>query len=249
MLYKNACCVKLVISLQIIFFHLYSKNNFIKQFMAKIKACLFDLDGVICDTAKYHYLAWKRLANELGFDISHDFNETLKGVNRMDSLNKILIQGKIKCSEEEKETYAAKKNEWYLEYIKQMKPSEILPGVIAIFEELKKRKIKIALGSASKNAQIILDLLQITHYFDAIIDGTMVEKGKPNPEVFLKGAEACGVKPKDCIVFEDALEGVKAGLAAGCKTVGVGDMKTLKRADMVISSFADISFQEIMDCL
>ena len=134
--------------------------------MAKIKACLFDLDGVICDTAKYHYLAWKRLANELGFDISHDFNETLKGVNRMDSLNKILVQGKIKCSEEEKETYATKKNEWYLEYVRQMKPSEILPGVLDIFEELKKRKIKIALGSASKNAKIILDLLQITDYFD-----------------------------------------------------------------------------------
>lgn len=217
--------------------------------MAKIKACLFDLDGVICDTAKYHYLGWKRVANELGFDISHDFNETLKGVNRMDSLDKILAQGKIKLSEEEKEAWAAKKNEWYLEYVRQMKPNEILPGVMDIFAELKKRNIKIALGSASKNAKIILDLLQITSFFDEIIDGTMVEKGKPNPEVFLKGAAACGVKPKECIVFEDALEGVKAGIAAGCHTVGIGDMKTLKRADMVISSFADISFKEILDCL
>jgi beta-phosphoglucomutase len=217
--------------------------------MAKIKACLFDLDGVICDTAKYHYAAWKRLANELGFDISHEFNETLKGVNRMDSLERILEHGYVRLSAEEKESWAAKKNEWYLEFVKEMKPSEILPGVITIFEEAKKRNIKIALGSASKNAKLILDLLQITTYFDEIIDGTMVEKGKPNPEVFLKGAAACGVKPKECIVFEDALEGVKAGQAAGCYTVGIGDMKTLKKADMVISNFTDISFQEILDCI
>ncbi len=217
--------------------------------MAKIKACLFDLDGVICDTARYHYLGWKRLANELGFDISKDFNETLKGINRMDSLDKILQYGKIKLSNEEKELWAAKKNEWYLEYVRQMQPNEILPGVLSIFEEIKKRDIKIALGSASKNAKLILELIQITPYFDAIIDGTMVEKGKPNPEVFLKGAEACGVKPKECIVFEDAIEGIKAGLAAGCHTVGVGDIKTLKRADTVITSFEHISFKEILDCL
>ncbi len=217
--------------------------------MAKIKACLFDLDGVICDTAKYHYAAWKRLANELGFDISHEFNETLKGVNRMDSLERILEHGYVRLAAEEKETWAAKKNEWYLEFVKEMKPSEILPGVITIFDEAKKRNLKICLGSASKNAKLILELLQITAYFDEIIDGTMVEKGKPNPEVFLKGATACGVKPKECIVFEDALEGVKAGQAAGCYTVGIGDMKTLKKADMVISNFTDITFQEILDCI
>ncbi len=217
--------------------------------MAKIKACLFDLDGVICDTAKYHYSGWKRLANELGFDITHEFNETLKGVNRMDSLDRILEFGNIPMAEEDRISWAAKKNEWYLEYVQEMKPTEILPGVIKVFEDIKAKKIKICLGSASKNAKLILELLQITHYFDDIIDGTMVVKGKPHPEVFLKGAEACGVKPKECIVFEDALEGVKAGQAAGCFTVGIGDMKTLKKADMVISSFEDISFQEILDCI
>ncbi len=217
--------------------------------MAKIKACLFDLDGVICDTAKYHYLGWKRLANELGFDITHEFNETLKGVNRMDSLDRILEFGNIPMAEEDRISWAAKKNEWYLEYVQEMKPTEILPGVLKVFEDIKAKKIKICLGSASKNAKLILELLQITHYFDDIIDGTMVVKGKPNPEVFQKGAEACGVKPRECIVFEDALEGVKAGQAAGCFTVGIGDMKTLKKADMVISSFEDISFQEILDCI
>jgi beta-phosphoglucomutase len=217
--------------------------------MAKIKACLFDLDGVICDTAKYHYAGWKRLANELGFNITHEFNETLKGVNRMDSLDRILEFGNIPMAEDDRILWAAKKNEWYLEYVREMKPTEILPGVIKVFEDIKAKNIKICLGSASKNAKLILELLQITHYFDDIIDGTMVVKGKPNPEVFQKGAEACGVKPRECIVFEDALEGIKAGQAAGCFTVGIGDMKTLKKADMVISSFEDMSFEEILSCI
>jgi beta-phosphoglucomutase len=217
--------------------------------MPKIKACLFDLDGVICDTARYHYLGWKKLANELGFDITHEQNEALKGVNRMDSLERILDWGYIRVPENEKEALAAKKNEWYLEYVRQMTPDDVLPGVVALFNTLKSRDIKIVLGSASKNARLILDLLQLNHYFDDIIDGAMVENGKPDPEVFLKGAAAAGCLPKECIVFEDALEGVKAGQAAGCYTVGIGDMKSLKRANLVISSFEDISFDEMLSCL
>jgi beta-phosphoglucomutase len=217
--------------------------------MPKINACLFDLDGVICDTAKYHYLAWKKLANELGFDITHEQNESLKGVNRMDSLEKILEWGNVYLGMEVKEELAAKKNEWYLEYVKEMSPDDVLPGVIELLDVLKSRNIKIVLGSASKNAKFILDLIQLTPYFDDIIDGTMVENGKPDPEVFLKGAQAAGFPPKECIVFEDALEGIKAGQDAGCYTVGIGDMKTLKRANLVISSFEDITFDEMLGCL
>lgn len=217
--------------------------------MPIIKACLFDLDGVICDTAKFHFLAWKRLANELGFDINHELNESLKGVSRKESLEKILDWGRCHLSEEEKETFANLKNQWYLEYVKEMSEDDILPGVKELLETLKGRNIKIVLGSASKNAKLILELLNLTVYFDAIVDGNMVENGKPDPEVFLKGAAMVDVPPKECIVFEDALEGIKAGQAAGCYTVGLGNMKSLKRANLVISSFEDITFNEMLECL
>lgn len=217
--------------------------------MPTINACLFDLDGVICDTAKFHFLAWKRLANELGFDITPEQNESLKGVSRMESLDRILEWGKCKVSIEEKEALAEKKNEWYLEYIKEMNEEDVLPGVIELLNTLKRLNVKIALGSASKNAKLILELLQLMDYFDAIVDGNMIENGKPDPEVFLKGAAILNVPTNECIVFEDALEGIKAGQAAGCYTVGIGDMKSLKRANLVISSFEDISYSEMLECL
>lgn len=217
--------------------------------MPTFKACLFDLDGVICDTAKFHFLAWKRLANELGFDISHEQNESLKGVSRIESLERILEWGKMKLDNEEKERYASLKNEWYLDYIKEMTQDDLLPGVLNLLETLKKRQVKIGLGSASKNAKLILELLDIENYFDAIVDGNMVENSKPDPEVFLKGAAMLDFPPYQCIVFEDALEGVKAGQAAGCYTIGIGDMKSLKRANLVISSFEDITYDEMLECL
>jgi beta-phosphoglucomutase len=217
--------------------------------MKNIKACLFDLDGVIVDTAKYHYIAWKKLANELGSNFTERENEKLKGVGRMDSLNLILKWGKIDLDDVEKEAWAAKKNEWYLEFVHDMTPAEILPGVIEMFESLKAQNIKIGLGSASKNAVLILDLLNIKHYFDTIVDGTMITKGKPNPEIFLTGAKNLDVKPLETIVFEDAAEGVKAAIAAKMYTVGIGDHKVLNRAHLVIQSFADMSFQDIKDCL
>ncbi len=202
--------------------------------MGKIKACLFDLDGVIVDTAKYHYIAWKELANEMGFDFTLDDNERLKGVSRMTSLDILLSIGNVVKSEEEKLDLATKKNENYLSYILKMGPEEILPGTKEFLESLNKEGIKIALGSASKNAMTILERLELTSYFEAIIDGTKVSKAKPDPEVFLKGAEALNVSPSECVVFEDAEAGIEAAIAGGMKCVGIGSPEILNKANFVV---------------
>jgi beta-phosphoglucomutase len=218
--------------------------------MNKIETCIFDLDGVICDTAKYHFKAWRRLANELGFDFTEEDNEKLKGVSRVESLNLILKWGNIVENDEEvKAAYAEKKNEWYLEYILRMAPEETLPGIKPFLDELKSKKIKIVLGSASKNSRIILDRIELTHYFDAIIDGNSTAKSKPDPEVFLLGAAAVGSQPKNCIVFEDAEKGVEAALEGGFYTVGVGHPDVLDDAHIVIPSFEYIEFAEVLDAL
>ncbi len=202
--------------------------------MGKIKACLFDLDGVIVDTAKYHYIAWKEIANELGFDFTMEDNERLKGVSRMTSLDILLSIGNVEKSEEEKMELASKKNENYLSYILKMGPEEILPGTKEFLDQLKKQGIKIALGSASKNAMTILERLNLTSYFDAIIDGTKVAKAKPDPEVFLKGAEALNMAPEECVVFEDAEAGIEAAIAGGMKCVGIGNPEVLGKANFVV---------------
>jgi len=203
----------------------------------KIKACIFDLDGVIVDTAKYHFLAWKRLAEELGFEFKVEHNERLKGVSRVRSLEILLEVGGLSFSEKEKERMATLKNEWYLEYILRMKPDEILPGVLPFLSELRRAGIKIALGSASKNAPLILQQVEITDYFDVIIDGNKVSKAKPDPEVFLKAAEELGFNPDDCVVFEDAEAGVEAALSGNMRCVGVGSPLVLNRATVVIPGF------------
>ncbi len=213
--------------------------------MEKVKACLFDLDGVIVDTAKYHYIAWKELANEMGFDFTPEDNERLKGVSRMTSLDILLSIGQIEKSEAEKEALATKKNENYRSYILKMGPEEILPGTKEFLDQLKKEGIKIALGSASKNAMTILERLELTSYFDAIIDGTNVAKAKPDPEVFLKGAEALGVQPENCVVFEDAEAGVEAALAGGMKCIGIGSEDVLGKAHFVISGLHKMNLQKL----
>ncbi|MDR3180397.1 MAG: beta-phosphoglucomutase [Prevotellaceae bacterium] len=203
--------------------------------------CIFDLDGVLVDTAKYHYLAWKRLAKELGFDFSEQHNERLKGVSRMASLDILLEVGGITgLSEEEKQNLAAKKNAWYVEYINQMTPAEILPGVLDFLQQLKANGVKTALGSASRNAPLILERVGIAHFFDAVIDGNSITKAKPDPEVFLRAAQALGVPPDCCIVFEDAEAGVEAALRAGMKCVGVGNPDILHKATLVIPGFAEL---------
>lgn len=218
--------------------------------MNKIETCIFDLDGVICDTAKYHFRAWRQLANELGFDFTEEDNEKLKGVSRVESLNLILKWGNIVENDEEvKAAYAEKKNNWYLEYILRMTSEEILPGVERFLKELKSKGVKIVLGSASKNSTLILEKIGLTHYFDAIIDGNSTTKSKPDPEVFLLGAAAVGSKPNKCIVFEDAEKGVDAALEGGFYAVGVGHPDVLDEAHIVIPSFEYIDFVDILDAL
>jgi beta-phosphoglucomutase len=205
--------------------------------MKEVKGCIFDLDGVIVDTAKYHYKAWKRIADELGFEFTEQHNERLKGVSRMRSLDILLEVGNINVDEETKLKLAEKKNNWYVEYISKMDKSEILPGVEDCIKSLKQKNIKTAIGSASKNTMLILKSLDIAHYFDAIIDGNKVTKAKPNPEVFLLGAKELGLNPENCVVFEDAEAGIQAAKAAGMMAVGIGSPSILKEADLVVSGF------------
>ena len=213
------------------------------------KAFLFDLDGVIVDTAVFHFRAWKKLSNVLGFDIDEEFNETLKGISRMDSLNEILKKGNLEISLEEKLKYAEIKNSWYLELVNQMTEKDILPGVKEFLKGSRNAGIKIALGSASKNATLILGKIGIFSFFDAIIDGNHVSKSKPDPEVFLKGAEALKVNAKNCIVFEDAFAGVQAAKAAHMKAVGIGDNQVLTNADFVIKGLFEMKPIEILEKL
>ncbi len=205
-----------------------------------IKACIFDLDGVIVDTAVYHFKAWRRLANELGFDFTEHQNEQLKGISRMESLDLILNWGGVSLSQEEKLDWATKKNEWYLAFVKQMPASEILPGVRDFLLFLQSKKIKIGLGSASKNARLCLERVEIIALFDVIIDGNHLTKSKPDPQVFLLGAEALGLNPQDCIVFEDAVAGIQAAKAAGMLAVGIGSPTVLHEADFVFERFVGI---------
>lgn len=211
-----------------------------------IKAFLFDLDGVIVDTAIYHYQAWKQMANNLGFDISEEFNEQLKGVSRMDSLDIILKHGGIEVSDEEKLALATQKNENYLNLVSKMSPADILPGVSDFFVQVKQENIKIALGSVSKNAKLILERIGMLDDFDSIIDGTKISKGKPDPEVFLKGAEELGFSPAECLVFEDAVAGVESAKRAGMKAVGIGKEDVLTEADVVFEDLVGVDIHDLL---
>lgn len=213
--------------------------------MTLVKACLFDLDGVIVDTAVYHFQAWRRLANELGFDFTEHQNEQLKGISRMESLELILKWGGVELSGEEKLHWATLKNEWYLELVNKMTPNEVLPGVPEFLNVLRENGIKVALGSASKNSRLILERIKMLDFFDAIIDGNNITKGKPDPQVFLLGAEATGCKPFECAVFEDAVAGIQAAKAGGMKAVGVGSSDILTEADFVISTFEEMTLDRL----
>lgn len=208
-----------------------------------IKTCIFDLDGVIVDTAKYHYLAWKRLAGELGFDFTPEDNEALKGVSRMASLDILLSVGNMqgRFTPAEKDEMAARKNGWYVEYISRMTSAEVLPGVIPFLEQLRDAGIRTALGSASKNAALILEKTGTKRYFDAVVDGTMVTEAKPDPQVFLLGAQLTATPPVACVVFEDAEAGIEAASRAGMRSVGVGESPTLAAATMRIRNFEGFS--------
>lgn len=206
------------------------------------KGFIFDLDGVIVDTAKYHYLAWKKLANELGFEFTKEQNELFKGVSRKRCLDILLNDiGKIEYTQKQFDNWMVEKNVDYLKYIENMDESEILQDVPKILEYLKERNVPIALGSASKNAQPILEKVGLLSYFDTIVDGNNVTKAKPNPEVFLLAAKQLGVKSRDCVVFEDAVAGVEAANAAEMISIGIGDAKVLTEAKFNFTDFTKIS--------
>jgi beta-phosphoglucomutase len=200
----------------------------------EMRAAIFDLDGVIVDTAKYHYLAWKRLANENGFDLTPAQNERLKGVSRVRSLEILLEIGGLMLDPATQAAWAERKNAWYVESIQAMPPSEVFPGVEDYLLRLRDRGVKTALGSASKNAPLILERLGINGLFDAIVDGNTVKAAKPDPEVFLSAAAQVNVPAGLCVVFEDAGVGIEAALRAGMGAVGIGLPSVLFRADAVI---------------
>ncbi|VXB29977.1 beta-phosphoglucomutase [Maribacter litoralis] len=204
---------------------------------------IFDLDGVIVDTAKYHYLAWRKLANELGFEFTHEQNELFKGVSRKRCLEILLDIGGIEATQAQFDTWMVEKNVDYLAYIEKMDASEILPDVLRVLEYLKNKNVPIALGSASKNAKPILEKVGLLHYFDSIVDGNNVMKAKPDPEVFLIAADNLGVGPQSCVVFEDAVAGIQAANAAGMVSIGIGDSDILNEAKHNFKDFTEMDNQ------
>lgn len=210
-----------------------------------MKAFIFDLDGVIVDTAKYHFIAWKRIGEKVGFTLTHEQNESLKGVSRVESLDRILAWAKEELTQEEKERLLIEKNQDYLAQIDDMGQEEILPGVLSLLQYAKENNIPVALGSASKNATAILQKLGITSYFDALVDGNHVTKSKPDPEVFLKGAEILQQDPKNCIVFEDAAAGIQAAKTAGMTTIGMGTAEEVQTADHCFNTMEEITHEFI----
>jgi beta-phosphoglucomutase len=204
------------------------------------KAFIFDLDGVIVDTAKYHYLAWKKIASELGIEFTHEHNELLKGVSRVRSLDIILGLGEVEASQAQKDQWLIQKNEEYLSYLVDMDQSEILPGVMKVLEFLKANHQPIALGSASKNARPILEKTGILSYFDAIVDGNDVSNAKPDPEVFLQAAQKLGISNENSIVFEDSVAGIQAANIAAMTSIGIGEANILNEAKFNFQDFTYI---------
>jgi len=217
--------------------------------VSKIRGVIFDLDGVIVDTAKFHFLAWKKLANDLGFDFTELQNEELKGVSRVRSLEKILEWGNTSLSKDKFKEKMAAKNEHYLSYITNLTSEDILPGVPKIINFLSEQNIPISLGSASKNARPILKKTGLMDKFQAIVDGNDVSKAKPDPEVFIIAAEKIGVAQENCLVFEDSVAGVQAANIAGMTSIGIGEKDVLHEADYVFSSFKEIDIDFIKNLL
>ena len=199
---------------------------------------IFDLDGVIVDTAKFHFYAWKQIAEELDLFFNEELNERLKGVSRVKCLDIILESSDKELSENEREAILKRKNEYYLDYIGQLQQSDLMPGVLDLFGKCKENGFHICLGSASKNAEFILDKLNIKHYFDVVVDGNSVSKAKPDPEVFAKSSEILNIPPENCIVFEDSIAGIVAAKNAGMYSVGIGNKDILGNADIVVDDLS-----------
>jgi len=216
------------------------------DFSEQIKGCIFNLDGVIVDTAKHHYTAWRRLANQLGFDFSLEKHEELRGLSRMASLEKILEWGDMYMTEAEKLHWADVKNNWYVELISNLKPANVLPGALLFLRQVREAGLKVALSSASRSARSVLRSTHLEPYFNVVIDGHSTRKVKPDPESFLLAAQALGLQPSECLVFEDAALGVWAGVAGGFSVVGIGKQEYLPKAHLVIPGFENLTFNDLL---
>lgn len=208
-----------------------------------VKALIFDLDGVIVTTEHNHYIAWKRTAESLGIPFEEEQNELLKGVSRADSLKKILELGSKTISTTEFDALLKSKNDFYVDSIQELNQTDLLPGVLDLLNEAKTKGIKLAIGSSSKNANFILKLLKIDHFFDVVIDGNGVEHPKPHPEVFLNGAKALSLSPAECIVFEDAASGITAAKAGGFIAIAVGNPNIAELADTYFNDLTEFSLE------
>lgn len=205
-----------------------------------MKAVIFDLDGVICFTDHYHYLAWKEMADEIGVYFDETINNRLRGVSRMDSLNIILEKSDKEYTREQKEALAAKKNAIYVKLLEQMSPADLSDEVKTTLDALRAKDLKLAIGSSSKNTKMILKQIGLGDYFDAISDGTNIVNSKPDPEVFLKAAEFVSENPEDCLVVEDALAGIEAAVRGGFKSAGLGEAATHEKVTYPIETFRDL---------
>lgn len=208
-------------------------------------AVIFDLDGVLVDTAPLHYRAWKRLAELIDIPFNQTDNERLKGLGRRESLEALLALGRRSASEKEIQEWMDVKNRWYVESLADLSPDDRLPGVTPLLEQLKKEGFRLAVGSASRNARMILQRVELTPYFDAVVDGTMINRSKPAPDVFLKAAERLEVPPEQAVVIEDARAGIAAAHAASMKAIGIGDPQTLAEADLVVESLRALTADRI----
>ena len=211
-----------------------------------IKAVIFDLDGVIVSTDYYHYRAWKKISDEEGIYFDREINERLRGVSRMESLEIILEKANRVYSQEEKNSFAERKNSLYRNLLEELTPSDILPGVMKVLETLKKNDIKIAIGSSSKNTEFILRKIGLHEYFDAISDGTQIENSKPDPEVFLLAAKKLDIEPENCLVVEDADAGVEAGLAGNMKVLAVGYASSNEKANLGMKNLEQFKYEDVI---
>lgn len=211
-----------------------------------IRAVIFDLDGVIVSTDEFHYQGWQKLADEEGVYFDRTINERLRGVSRMDSLDILLEKSDKEYTDEQKQEMATRKNNYYRELLKNLSPEDLLPGAMQTMEELKKRGIKVAIGSSSKNTPTILEYIGLSDYFDAVSDGNQISKSKPDPEVFLLAAKKMGVPAEECVVVEDAAAGVEAAIRGNMKALGVGSAAEDQRAHLRAKDLSEVTVDQIL---
>ncbi|WP_322794598.1 beta-phosphoglucomutase [Bellilinea sp.] len=212
-----------------------------------IRAFLFDLDGVLTDTSEFHYLGWKRLADELGLSFDRQKNEALRGVSRRESLL-LLLNGRP-ATEEEMNEWMERKNRYYIEYVSRMTPENLLPGALELLKELHQAGYKVAIVSSSKNTPLVLERLQIGEWLDAVVDGNAAARSKPAPDLFLLAAERLGVSPEECLVVEDAEAGIAAGKAAGMCTLGLGPSERVGSADYQLPDLAGVTLGRLRELI